>query len=388
MRERVWDRRIDLFIAAALVAAAAWGWGPGLTWGLPAAGVDRALFGTRTPWTGAEVQSLADGPAHSVDAAAEQFRARIVRRFRLDSPDAAESRAAADIAGWTDARPSLNVVPVKLALWAVALSRGEAAVLTPAEYLDRPDRVRRVYVAGRLWSMAWGVAGVVAVYLILKRLIARPAAAGAGVGLILCPWLIVAVHAAGPGVPAVGAVLVIAAAAIVGRLKRTPQAAGWSVAAAAGVAVLLVLPFGVRYRYAYQTAAGPGAARFEAADLIDHAGGATLLCPEFPDAPGPAALPPVDLWRWTFANGPAGGNRTGPPDVVVRPVKVGADATQRPDGRLRLANGTRHVWFAAPLTPADQPFEVIAKSYRRRLPQDAATRPTTEPAEPIDVESP
>ena len=365
------------WIVCGVAALAAWLCFAGLGWGLPSADVDHLLFGTRTPWTGAEVLRLADAPARSADV----WRARAVRRYRLETTDPAEGPTFAavtgvgglGVGGLAERRPTIGraiyVAPVKLALWATAVARGEAAVMTEAEYLDHPARVRRIYWFARSVSAGGGVLLAVAAYLLMRRTLGRRAGLAAGVAAAMNPWSLAAAHAAGPTMP-VAALLAVLLAAVALRWVPARAAGRWTWRTVAPAAVgLVLLPFALRYRQAFETAAGPAAERFHAAALIDHAAGGTLFSAK---PPGPATLPPVDLWRWTFVKDAAA-------DVFVRPIVVGADAATLQDGRIRLANATRHVWFATPLTRADRPFEVVVKQYRRRLTEQLPEQPPPTP---------
>lgn len=363
----------DGLILLGLFALALWLWLPGLGWGLPSDQTDQILFGDHARWTGEEVIRLADGPARTEAGRADQRRAEAVRRFRLRPPDPAEFHVFEAITNGGDPKIPIGravyVAPVKLALWATAICRGEAPVLSEAEYLNHPDRVRRVYLFARGYSAACGLAGIILLYLIASRFAGRTVAAAGGLLVASAPWILVQAHAAHSNLPAIAVGLLIAA--IIATRLPPRRLKSWWPAMSLAVAWLLVLPFGLRYRAAYQIDATPDGARATATELIDHAVGSALAC----DAPaGPATLPPLDLWRWSI-------NADSSPDVVVRPVATGADATQLPDGRIRLANDTRHVWFATPATFADRPFEVVVKGYYRKIPaEESATQPSSQPA--------
>ena len=363
----------DGLVLLGLLAVAAWLWLPGLGWGLPSDQTDQVLFGDHPRWTGEHVIRLADGPARTEAGRADQRRAEVVRRFRLRTPDPAEFHIFEAIANGGDEKiplsRSIYVAPVKLALWATAICRGEAPVLSEAEYLNRPDRVRRVYLFARSYSAACGFAAILLLFLIASRFAGRTVAAAGGLLVAGAPWMLIQAHAARSDLPAIAVGLLIAAMVATRLSRRRPKS--WWPAASLAVACGLVLPLGLRYRAACQIDATPGGARATAADLIDHAVGSTLACD---GQAGPATLPPLDLWRWSI-------NSESSPDVVVRPVATGADATQLPDGRIRLANDTRHVWFATPATVADRPFEVVVKGYYRKIPaEESATQPATRPA--------
>jgi hypothetical protein len=253
-------------------------WLPGLNWGLPTRG--DALFGSRSPWTGAELLALlppddpaaprgadvdstplpaADGRAVVLNAT-DADRAVIVRRYRLQSKQPDEFinfKAIADMARRGDLDPRLYqygglwLYPLagtlKAASWVGLVElRSE-----PTFYLDHPEAFGRFYVVARLMSVAWGLVGVVAAVWLAGR-ITRDAflATIAGVIVATLPIVVNAAHEAKPHLA--GASLALLATALatryveVGSRRRAllaGAAAGASFAMVVnGVLALVLLP--------------------------------------------------------------------------------------------------------------------------------------------------
>ncbi len=267
---------------AALLAFAAASFLTGIGWGLPSRDADPYLFGGRDPWTGAQVMALAgpwspagdqgsDRPQHAAGPTAgpatgatvlnatDADRAEIVRRYRLYScqPDEmitfrALSRMRPS-SGDLDPRlyqyGGLWVYPIGGLLRLAAAAHGLVLRTDLAYYLDHPDAFARFYVVARLYSAAWGLAGVVVVYGLGWELTGRRlvAATAAGVYAAL-PVVVNAAHEAKPHLA--GTVLTLAAAWAAARHVRTGR--GWAAAAVlagaaagmvlTGVAALAVLP--------------------------------------------------------------------------------------------------------------------------------------------------
>ena len=180
-----------------LLAFAAVAFGTGLGWGLPSRDADPFLFGPRTPWTGAQVMALAgpwspagdrgsDRPQHPMSPsvgpttratvlnATDADRAEIVRRYRLYSCQPDEMITFRSLsrmrpsAGDLDPRlyqyGGLWIYPVGGLLRLSAAAHLLALGTDLAYYLDHPDAFARFYVVARLYSAAWGLAGVAVVY--------------------------------------------------------------------------------------------------------------------------------------------------------------------------------------------------------------------------------
>jgi hypothetical protein len=252
----------------------------GIWWGLPSRAVDPFLFGDHAVWSGKEIMLLAGNPDQDKDRAVDvsskplsnrnhvtvvnatdQDRARIVRRYRLMSyqPDEFTTFAALSqmkpSSGDLDPRMykygGLWVYPIG-AMLKLAASVG-IVQLTPdaAYYLDHPEAFGRFYIVARLYSAAWGLIGIIAIFLLIRRISGNIAAATCGA---LCftfmPVVVNAAHEAKPHLA--GTVLmmltVLAGSGFVesGRRRAALAAALLSGAAIAMVPsalpVLLVLP--------------------------------------------------------------------------------------------------------------------------------------------------
>ena len=259
--------RRDLPLLAGLLALAAASFLTGLTWGLPTRSADAILFGGRRPWTGAEVMALAgpwspagdrgsDRPQHAVGPdqpavlnATDPDRAEIVRRYRLYSRQPDEMITFRALSRMR-LRPfaldprlyqygGLWVYPVGGLLRLAAVAHLVTLRTDLAFYLDHPDAFARFYVVARLYSVAWGLVGVVVVYGLSLELTGRRlvAAAAAGVYAVM-PVVVNAAHEAKPHLA--GTVLTLATVWAAARFVRTGR--GWAVAAAlAGAASAVVL---------------------------------------------------------------------------------------------------------------------------------------------------
>ncbi len=213
----------------------------GIGWGLPSSGVDRYLFCDRTPWTGQQIIDLAGGwdteknigadidrnPLGKRDRViwlneTDAQRAEIVRRYRLFSyqPDEMITfRALSQIKpGSLQFDPKLYqygglwIYPVGAMLKVASLQWIGFVHLTPdlAYYLDHPEAFGRFYVVARLYSVLWGLIGVVTVYSILKKLTADDWMSALGsLGFALLPVVVCMSHEAKPHLG--GAVLMLLA---------------------------------------------------------------------------------------------------------------------------------------------------------------------------------
>jgi hypothetical protein len=209
----------------------------GITWGLPSRDVDRYLFGNHRVWTGQEILDLAGGWDTNSTVAADRDlnpigkhdqpvllngtdaqRAEIVRRYRLFSAQPDEMiqfRALSQI------KPGEGKFDPKLyqygGLWiypvGALLKLGAVLHLVDvrsdlAFYLDHPEAFARFYIVARLYSVAWGLLGVAAVFAIVRRLTADPVlAALAGLCFAAMPVVITMAHEAKPHLG--GAVLML-----------------------------------------------------------------------------------------------------------------------------------------------------------------------------------
>jgi hypothetical protein len=241
----------------------------GIGWGLPSHNADAFLFGTHARWSGQKIMDLAGGwesgssmgadvdvsptrrsgagltPLNFTDAQ----RAQIVRRYRLYSyqPDEwVTLRALSQIkANHGDPRVyqygGLWIYPVGVLLKLASFTGYIVLHPSPAFYLDHPELFGRFYIIARAYSALWGLAGIVAVWLLLRGVGVRPVVAfGGALCFILMPVVINGAHEAKPHLA--GAVLLLwmiwAAMAYV----RTGRSRWWWAAAVlAGLAAGMVL---------------------------------------------------------------------------------------------------------------------------------------------------
>ena len=200
----------------------------GIRWGLPSQTVDPFLFGDHKVWSGSEILALAGSADQDKDRASDvsakplmhrdraievnatdQDRARIVRRYRLMSfqPDEFTTFAA-----FSQMKPSkldldprmykyggLWVYPIG-AMLKVASVVGIVQLKSDAAfYLDHPEAFGRFYLVARGYSVAWGLIGVVAVFLLVRRISGSSAAAATGaLCFMLMPVVVNAAHEAKP----------------------------------------------------------------------------------------------------------------------------------------------------------------------------------------------
>ena len=276
-------RQLPRFVARLLPAlglalAGAW-FVLGINWGLPTRRADAFLFGDASKaWDGARILELAGGwdddpnrgadvdrsPVSSRDVpvvlnATDAQRAEIVRRYRLFSyqPDEMITFRAL-----SQMRPGEKKLDPKLyqygGLWIypVGVLLKVASILKLVDvrsdlsyYLDHPEQFGRFYVVARLYSAAWGVVGVWAVYRLVRRLTANTRmAALAPVAAAACfaamPVVVNMAHEAKPHLP--GAVLmllaVLAASDYVTSGRRRSWVASGALCGAAFGMVLSALP--------------------------------------------------------------------------------------------------------------------------------------------------
>ncbi|MEO6437210.1 MAG: glycosyltransferase family 39 protein [Tepidisphaeraceae bacterium] len=211
----------------------------GISWGLPSKSVDPYLFGDEPVWPGAKIAELAPSDAGvlgaDVDAdpifardraivlnATDRGRAEIIRRFRLFSykPDEMITFRSLSRIKQNHGDPRLYqygglwVYPVGAMLQlasAVELVdlRGDQAY-----YLDHPEAFGRFYLVARLYSAAWGLVAVAAVFWILRGLgggIVIPAVGA--VCFALMPVVITMAHEAKPHLPGLALTLLAVLAA-------------------------------------------------------------------------------------------------------------------------------------------------------------------------------
>ncbi len=198
----------DRLILPALLLIAAAIFTTGITWGLPSRRVDPFLFGSRTPWTGEQILALTqsadeqwEDPSRGADVASgalsgqsqrdravcvnstDAQRAQIVRRYRLFTYQPDEMITLMSLAkmhpGSGDLDPRLYqygglwIYAVGALLKAASIARLVQLRSGPsglAFYLDHPEAFGRFYVVARLYSAAWGLVGVWAVFRIVRLL--------------------------------------------------------------------------------------------------------------------------------------------------------------------------------------------------------------------------
>jgi hypothetical protein len=217
----------------------------GIHWGLPSRAVDPYLFGRRTPWTGAEILQLSSDASRQdsslgadVDRnplvirdvpivlnGTDAERAEIVRRYRLYTYQPDEMITLMALAGMSPGRLDLDPKLYQYGgLWIYPVggllqiaSKLNLIHLTSdlAYYLDHPEAFGRFYVVARLYTVFWGLVGVVAVYCLSARLAqsagltTRWLPAAAALAYMLLPVVVNMAHEAKPHLP--GAVLMLLA---------------------------------------------------------------------------------------------------------------------------------------------------------------------------------
>jgi hypothetical protein len=219
--------RSYLFLALALLGGAGFSLA-GIGWGLPTREADRFLFRYRQPWSSQEILALAgavpDRPDRAADISASPLdrrvapivanasdaeRGRIVRRYRLMSYQPDEFTTFAALSQMKPGRGDLDPRMYKYGgLWIYpvgGLLKLASAVgfirLTPdpAYYLDHPEAFGRFYIVARLYSAMWGLLGVVAVFLLVRRICgSTPAAFCAALCFMLMPVVVTGAHEAKP----------------------------------------------------------------------------------------------------------------------------------------------------------------------------------------------
>jgi hypothetical protein len=249
----------------------------GISWGLPSHRVRPYLYGSEIPWSGETLYFLAGGWDQKSDigadvdrtplgqASAEQpvllngsnrERAEIIRRYLLYSyqPDEMITfRALAGMGSSWDPKlyqyGGLWIYPV-----GAMLRIGMTLHLIPAPtggvpplvfYLDNPDAFGRFYVAARLYTALWGIAGIWAVWWLARKLTKDDLiAAAAALAYIFLPVVINGAHEAKPHLPGVVLMLAAMVAAVKYLEERRPTREWiWALTAGAlcGAAVGMVI---------------------------------------------------------------------------------------------------------------------------------------------------
>ena len=170
----------------------------GINWGLPSRADDQFLFATRPAWTGDEILALTGGwgagnrasdhdanPLAGRDTAivvntTDAQRAEIVQRYRLYSHQPDEMLTLRALGQMKPGQLQLDPRMYQYGgLWVYPIGAllkigEEVGLLTVrgdvAYYLDHPEQFGRFYVVMRAYSALWGLAGVAAVMLILRKM--------------------------------------------------------------------------------------------------------------------------------------------------------------------------------------------------------------------------
>lgn len=251
---------VRILPALGLAVAGAW-FVAGIHWGLPSRRADAFLFGDASKaWTGKEILELAGPWRNDADRGADvdlnpitdrqrpvvlnetdAQRAEIVRRYRLFSyqPDEMITfRALSQMKpdeGKLDPRlyqyGGLWIYPVGALLKIAGIANLVDVRSDLAYYLDHPEAFGRFYVVARLYSAAWGVVGVWAVYRIVRKIIpiGRPGCGVAPLVAAACfaamPVVVNMAHEAKPHLP--GAVLMLLAVLAAVNYVQTSRRRWW-----------------------------------------------------------------------------------------------------------------------------------------------------------------
>lgn len=276
-------RRLALAFCLALAAGC---FVTGIDWGLPSRAADPYLFGSREPWTGAEILKRSGGWGADATKGADvdlnpltdrskpvwlnetdAQRAEIVRRYRLFSYQPDEWNTMRSLAGMRPGEGQLDprlyqygglwVYPVGAMLKAASMAG--LIRLTPdlAFYLDHPEAFGRFYIVARLYSAAWGVVGAWAVWRLAWRLTASTfACAAATLCYVFMPVVVNAAHEAKPHLA--GMVLMLLAVLAACRFVETGRRRWWVAAGAlcgaalgmviSSAVVFVILPLMVLFR--------------------------------------------------------------------------------------------------------------------------------------------
>ncbi|HEV7298599.1 MAG TPA: hypothetical protein VGN72_04480 [Tepidisphaeraceae bacterium] len=272
MNDDVSKTRVVLaLVAPFLVAICAFA--IGINWGLPSRADDEFLFASREPWTGAEIIALTGGwdaagqasdhdvnPLANRDApvvvnATDAQRAEIVQRYRLYSHQPDEMLTLRALGQMRPGQMQLDPRMYQYGgLWVYPIGAllkfgEEMGLLTVrgdvAHYLDHPEQFGRFYIVMRAYSALWGLAGVAAVMLILRKMSGSLLTVSlGGIAFACMPVVVNMAHEGKPHLA--GAVLLLwtslaAAAYVRNGSSRRAIAAGALWGAATGM-VLLSLP--------------------------------------------------------------------------------------------------------------------------------------------------
>ncbi len=238
----------------------------GISWGLPSSRVRPYLYGSEIPWTGETLYFLAGGWDQKAEVGADvdrtplsqgsagepvllngsnRERAEIIRRYLLYSyqPDEMITfRALAGMGSSWDPKlyqygglwvyPVGAMVRVGILLHLIPAPSGGVTPLV--FYLDNPDAFGRFYVAARLYTALWGIAGVWAVWWLARRLTKdNLIAAAAALAYVFLPVVMNGAHEAKPHLPGV-VLMLLAIVAGVKYVEESRPGREWVCGLAAG----------------------------------------------------------------------------------------------------------------------------------------------------------
>jgi hypothetical protein len=200
-------------------------------------------------------------------------RARIIRRYRLMSYQPDEFTTFAALSQMKPGRGGLDprmykygglwIYPIGGLLKLASLVGIVHLTPDPTYYLDHPEAFGRFYIIARLYSAAWGLLGIVAVFLLVRRICgSTPAAFCAALCFMLMPVVVTGAHEAKPHLAGTSLMLwAVLAGAKYAESGRRPTAATAALLCGAAVAMvpsalpaLMVIPGMVLFRFLLRTA--------------------------------------------------------------------------------------------------------------------------------------
>jgi len=242
----------------------------GIGWGLPSRDVDRGLFTRGEPWTGERIARLAgthqkSSPTRGADVdvdpldttdrpilltKTDEQAAAIYLRYRLYTHQPDEMITMMALAqmhpGNWDFDPRLYqygglfIYPVGGLIKFCGLVGLIEVRSDLTYYLDHPDEFGRFYIAARAYVVAWGLIGVLVMYLIARRLANYQAGLFGALLFVLLPVVICMSHEAKPHLP--GAVLMLLAVLFAMHYADTGKRRHWlALCLACGAAFGMVL---------------------------------------------------------------------------------------------------------------------------------------------------
>lgn len=264
------NKRPGLLVLLALLVVGIGVFVTGIGWGLPSHRIDPYLFGQHPVWSGEEIIAKGGGyppfdetrsvivtanpidPIHpTVVNATDEQRARIVRRYRLQSYHTDEHLTFAALGAMKPTEHEFDprfyeygglwIYPVGALLKLASVTGFVHLRPDLAWYLDRPEEFGRFFVVARLYSAICGLIGIIAVYFLVLRIGGSiTAAAVSGLCFLLMPIVINAAHEAKPHLAA--AVLMLLTVLAAGRYCESGTRRAWlGTAALAGLALGMVV---------------------------------------------------------------------------------------------------------------------------------------------------